>query len=262
MRYAECRVVLLWIAALFAAAAPASAETIVVKPSTLTATGWKTAIQAPEGKTAAYKFVKGLGTPPAGSGSLNMRVSSADTDPLPKVYMGTNNFSGVKLAKITQFRLWICPRWNDYRGAQPATVELAATDGGNTRLFTFLPWGIEPSGYFGRRKWREHDLMKAGGAWELTNVDVAKRKGDWQWVLSNYADSWIATPPAADWEHGTLPGTGVNIKIGAGKAVGPTEGRAWWRESCGCNAYVDRLTIGYLNDAGQEVVKTYDFEAD
>lgn len=195
-----------------------------------------------------------------------MRVGYADTDPLPKVYLGTNIFAGISLERITQLKLWICPEYNLYRAAQPVTVELVVvTNSNNIRLLTFYPWGYVPSGYLGLRKWREIDLMKQGGAWELTNVDNSDYRGDWFWIVKRYPRACIAVPPVADWPKGTITGTGLNIKLGAGKStdrIRERESRSWWWESCDCKAYVDKLTVGYRDESGNETVKVFDFEAD
>lgn len=238
------------------------ASTVTVSPSAMN--GWVVAKQSGGDKTASYEFTSGYGTPPAGNGSFHMWVGSAESDPLPKVYLGTNALNGISLNKITQFKLSICPRWNDYKNAQPVTVELAVSAGNNLRLFTFYPWGYEPNGYFGRFQWREFNLMVFNGAWELTNSSSSNYRGDWSWLVSRYPGAKITTPPAKDWPDGTISGTGMNIKIGAGKATDAMrekELKSWWKESCGCNAYVDKLIIGYLNDNGQEVITTYNFEA-
>ncbi len=245
-------------------------ETVVVKPSTLEQTGWKVASRAvgtvdagerPVPGEASSEFALGSGATPAGTGSFHMLVGYADANPLPKVYLGTNRFSGIRLDRITQLKLWICPRWWEYPDAQPATVELALSKKGNLRLATFYPWGFDPSDHGGRLSWREYDLMKPGGAWSITNTDSTGNKGDWNWLVKSCPDVTILTPPADDWPRGTLPGTGLNIKLGAGGAS-RSKGEASWKESCGCNAYVDKLTIGYMDENGQEVVTTFDFEAE
>ena len=172
----------LWLSliAVLAAAPAAHAETVVVKPSTMRAVGWKAATQKGVSDDCGYAFARSVGSAPAGTGSLHLWVGSGESDPLPKVYIGTNDFSGVRLDKITQFKLWVCPRWWDYSGAQPVTVELAVAKADNLRLFTFYPWGLDAAGYYGKMKWRECDLMGPGGAWAITNVDVSDGQGDWR----------------------------------------------------------------------------------
>ena len=251
--------------------APAWAETVIVRPSNAAQLGWVVvsqtgmAVRVSDGSSrpseAVAEFVAGYESPPAGSGSLHLFVGSGEQDPLPKVYVGTNRYVGVRLDRITQFKVWVCPRWWEYGGAQPVTLELAISKDGNLRLCTFYPWGSDPTGYYGRRLWREVDLMSPGGSWEITNMDSTNRKGDWRWLVRRYPEAAVTAPPAKDWPAGTLSGAGVNVKIGAGQAVEANHG-AWWRESSGCNAYVDKLTIGYLDTTGKEVVTTYDFEAE
>lgn len=242
-----------------ALAGPAVAETVKVTPKTMAAAGWQVAVQEAGDDIMGYEFASGYGTPPAGSGSFHLWVGYCCADPLPKVYLGTNAFNGVRLDKVTQLRLSVCPRAYDYAGAQPVTVEIAATKDTNLRLFTFYPWGYKPAGYYGRSQWRECDLMSSQAAWEFTNTDSPDNRGNWAWLVNRCPGARIVTPRAADWPNGTLSGTGVNIKVGAGRASERRHG-AWWQESSGCNAYVDKLTVAYLDDAGQEIVKTYDFE--
>jgi hypothetical protein len=247
----------------------AIADTVVVKPSNLAQTGWVVScrpggeVRTPEGASklseAAAEFVGGYGTAPSGAGALHLFVGSVDSDPLPKAYAGTNKFSGVRLDRVTQFRLWVCPRWWDYLGAQPIAVEIALEYKGNLRLCTFYPWGAAPTGYYGKRVWREVDLLSTGGTWKITNTDDSDNMGNWSWLVSRCPGASITTPEARDWPAGVLTGAGVNIKIGAGKATDSTHG-AWWRESAGCNAYADMLTLGCRADNGAEVVTTYDFE--
>lgn len=257
------------------AACNASVSTIAVTPSTLQATGWTIASQQsvlarPDGAIptsgAAYGFETGYGNVPAGKGSFRMRVGYADSDPLPKVYLGSNCLSGIRLDRITKLSLFICPRENDYRSGQPATVELAVDSGnGKLRLLTFYPWSFSPSGLFGKLKWREVDLLGDGGAWEITNCVVQNARGNWRWLISRYSGARIMTPRSEDWPAGTLSGTGLCIKIGSGKATDATlesMGRNWWQESCGCGANVDKLTIGYIGADGNEVVMVFDFEPD
>jgi len=241
-----------------------TADTVVVTPASMMAAGWKIATQQGVGSegaagTAVGEFENGYGNPPLGTGSFHLRVGYSDKDPLSKVYLGTNSFSGIRLDKITQLKLWACPRWNDFKDAQPVTVELAVDKSGNLRLFTFKPWGNAPTGYYGRLSWREINLMAPRGAWQMTNTSSVDYKGDWTWLVGRYPGAQLVTPPTADWPAGTMSGTSLSIKIGAGKS-GDDGHPWWWYESCGCNCYVDKLTVGYLNDGGQEVVTVYDFE--
>jgi hypothetical protein len=256
-----CLAMLLAVSVL--AGLPTWAETVVVKPSTMQATGWRAVTQRGASGEAAEEFAGGPGSVPAGSGSLHLWVGLGESDPLPKVYFGTNNLNGVRLDKITQLRLWVYPHSYSRRSAQPVTVELAVAKGDELRLCTFYPWGFEPTGYYGKMTWREVDLLAPSGAWAITNIDGRNARGNWNWLAKRYPGACVTTPPAQDWPHGTLPGTGLNIKIGAGKAAGSVQDSVqWWRESCGCNAYVDKLTVGYFDQTGKEVVTTYDFEPD
>lgn len=248
-----------------------AAETVVVRPSSAKQTGWVTAYQvgkAVKGSDGALRpaeavaeFERGYGTPPLGSGSLHLYVGSGEADPLPKVYVGTNKYAGVRLDQITQFKVCVCPRWWCYTTAQPVTVEIAVAKGRNLRLCTFYPWGFDPTGYYGRCNWREVDLMSPAGCWEITHTDSGDNRGNWQWLVQRLPASAIMVPSADDWPRGTLSGAGVNVKIGAGQAIEARRG-SWWRESSGCNCYVDKFTIGHLDSAGKEIVTIYDFESD
>lgn len=242
-----------------------AADTVVVKPDNAALTGWTitSRLGDPVQADAAVEFVSGYERPPAGSGSLFLRVGSGTSDPLPKVYIGTKDYTGLRLDRITQFKLWICPRSWDCRGAQPVTLEIAISKQDKLRLCTFHPWGIDPPGFYGTGVWREVDMLSPDGSWEITNMDGANREGNWRWLVRRYPDAAIAAPPVSDWPYGTLTGAGINIKIGTGKASRPSHsGKAGWRESSGCSANVDKLTIGYRDANGQEVVTTYDFEAE
>lgn len=240
----------------------AVADSVVVKPSTLGATGWVLATQ--EGsRMPKAEFCSGPAVPPAGTGSVLLSVHRGSSDPLPKVYLGTNKFNGVRLDRITQLKVWVCPASWKWPGGQPVTLELAVSKGNELRLCTFLPWGFEPTGLYGKMSWQEFDLLSGDGAWEVTNLSSQDRKGNWAWLVGRYPGASITTPPAKDWPFGTVSGTALNIKIGSGKAAGAfRKGTEWWKESEGCSAYVDKLTVGYRGDDGVELVTTYDFEVE
>jgi hypothetical protein len=246
----------------------AASEVVVVKPSNLVQTGWQVSARRGSGEYAVAEFITGMGTPPSGRGSFHMYVGHSSEDPLSKVYLGTNQFSGIKTSNITQLRLWLCPHHTNYHEGQPGTVEIAVNDGRQIRLFTFLPWGRLPTGYYGLDTWREVDLMSPTGSWVFTNTSSLDFHGNWTWLVNRYPGASIATPPVVDFDVpgacGTILGTGLNIKIGSGKAMMNSDvmHKQWWMESAGCDAYVDKLTVGYRDDKGVEIVKVFDFEAD
>lgn len=244
-----------------------AAGDIVVKPSTLQETGWVVATQHGD-DTTKVQFCAGPTGQPAGAGSVLLSVGAGPTgsgqeytDPLPKAYLGTNALSGIRLDRITQLKFWVCPASWTWAGAQPVTVELALGKQDELRLCTFRPWGFTPTGFYGKMTWQQFDLMGEGGAWEVTNTSAPLTRGDWTWLVARYPGASIATPPTRDWPFGTISGTGLNVKIGSGKAVGKFRKAAqWWKESDGCSAYVDKLTVGYRGNDGLEIIKDFDFE--
>lgn len=241
----------------------ARAETVVVKPTNLAQTGWVVATQKGS-EFAEAAFATGPEQPPAGVGSFHMRVGHSAQGPLSKVYLGTNKLHGVALDKITQLKLWICPKGRESHNGQPGQVEIVVSTKNETRLLTYYTWGCPAWQYCGIGKWQEFDLLSKQGVWVWTNTDTLGNRGNWTWVLGRFPGASIGTPQRQDWPHGTIAGTGLNIKIGAGKALSHLEGKRpmgkTWTESSECDAYVDKLTVGYIDNTGKEIVTTYDFE--
>ncbi len=122
-------------------ASPAGAERYVVSPANMQ--GWVIGIQ--QGVNGGWDppyvpqpaempiadFVYGPGQPPAGDGSLHMQVFYSDNDPLSKVYIGTNAFSGIELKRITKLKYCTYVQYRDYDRSMPPMVELI-TDSGIT----------------------------------------------------------------------------------------------------------------------------------
>ncbi|MCS6768327.1 MAG: hypothetical protein RMJ59_03875 [Candidatus Nitrosocaldus sp.] len=78
----------------------AASTTIVVGPGAMH--GW-TFLQEPVGTgTGTGSMVLGPGTPPAGKGSLNLKVNAASDGML----LGLQGYNGVKLADIEELRYW------------------------------------------------------------------------------------------------------------------------------------------------------------
>lgn len=246
---------------LIGTSASTAADTVVVTSSRLAQSGWTLTTRKGTGDTASGEFVAGPNTAPAGQGSFHMYVGESTRDPLSKVYLGTNRFQGIRLDRITQLKVWICPESRDSRRGQPAQVEIAVAGRDSTYLVTYYPWNRPTYPYVGIGNWQEFDLLGTRSVWVWTNTSVEQNHGNWQWLLRRFPGASIVVPSSQDWPHGTISGCGLNIKIGAGKARNRTEaGASWWKESSGCHSYVDKLTVGYRDDSGNEIVTTYDFE--
>lgn len=245
--------------AILAICITAQAKTIVVSPNSMN--GWKIAIQKGTANTSPIcNFVDGPGVAPSGSSSLHMQTFYSDSDPLSKVYIGTNDFMGVSLKEITSFKIWTFVSSRLYNRGQPPMVELI-TDSGTTtqqRRFVFYPWGRNGDQNVQFNTWQEWDLMSPTGYWELIYTSSPNYFGNWDWLINRYGNETspmrIVVPPVGDYPTGNLTGTGLSVKIGAGKAV-DSRYNAWWGESCGIDAYVDKLVIGVK---GVETV--FDFE--
>jgi len=259
-------VLLAALAMLAAAVCGASANTVVVYPGDMD--GW--AIASRQGTAAnppVAEMVDGVGTPPSGSGSLQMLNHYSDTDPLSKIYAGTNNHSGTALADITSLKVWTYVSSRTYPVGQPPMIELITDSGASTqqRVFWFYPWGKSGNQNVQLNTWQEWDLMSPNGYWELLQTSSSNYFGNWDWVVNRYAGAKLATPQVGDYADGykviggvnylcNETGTSLSIKIGAGKAVDSRYG-AWWQTSASISAWADMLTIGV---SGVETV--YDFE--
>lgn len=189
-----------------------------------------------------------------------MQTPYSHSDPLPKVYIGTNKYKGVALKDITSFKFWTYVHSRGYDTGQPPMVEIF-TDSGTTtqqRRFVFYPWGRNADQNVAFDTWQEWDLMAPNGHWELIGTSSTNYMGNWDWVKSRYGNAGnpmrFVQPPVGDYISGVLTGAGINIKIGSGQAVDSRYG-AWWQQSCQIDAYVDKVVIG-VN--GQETI--YDFE--
>jgi len=156
-------------------ASPAGAERYVVSPANMQ--GWVIGIQ--QGVNGGWDppyvpqpaempiadFVYGPGQPPAGDGSLHMQVFYSDNDPLSKVYIGTNAFSGIELKRITKLKYCTYVQYRDYDRSMPPMVELI-TDSGITvqqRRFWFYPWGERRECRSERRRERTHGAVAGVG---------------------------------------------------------------------------------------------------
>jgi hypothetical protein len=310
---------LMVIVALLLAAA-AGADTVVVKPGDLH--GWVPVTQTTscnESPVGDFRMA-GPGTAPAGTGSFHFFTHPWDPcdltpEPTPyaleKIYLGTNNHSGVRLDEITSFRYYTYVHSRHFGpsgqpNGQPPEIELITdiTNAGEEvwqqRVFVYKPWGWAGNHHVQKDAWDEWDLMQTGephNHWELLDNYTTNCRGDWDWVVARYPEGTeeghetsphcLATPavgdftegytrpgppPVTDWRYANQSGTSISIKVGSGKTWSMLNQNppcafwdpdtqswltewAWWRESCGIDAYADRLVIG-IN--GVETV--YDFE--
>lgn len=273
------------VTVVLAIAVAASADTIVVKPDTLVDTGWVLATQAATpGGSPHPKFVMGPGTAPEGIGSFRFDTEQiTGVDPLQKIYLGTNNYSGVALKDITSFKYYTYLNRRAFGGGggwpdgQPPMIEIITDKGSEStdqRRFVFKPWGWWGGHDVAGGTWQEWDLMAdyASPRWQMIGPNVGTNVfGNWSWVKSRYlGDMRFSTPNVGEYtadpvagKHYNQSGTSISIKVGSGKANDNMfnqdaltwEYKAWWRESCWIDAYADKLVIG-VN--GVETV--YDFE--
>lgn len=249
-----------------AAAGGASASTVVVYPGDMD--GWSIATrQGTAANPPIAEMVNGVGTPPSGTGSLRMLNYYSDTDPISKIYAGTNNHSGTALADITSLTVWTYVASRDYPEGQPPMIELITNSGASTqqRVFWFYPWGKNGDQNVQFNTWQQWDLMSSTSYWEMLQTGSTNYFGNWSWVVNRYPGAKLATPQVGDYADGykiidgvyylcNQTGTSLSLKLGAGKAQDARYG-AWWRTSSGINAWADMLTIGV---GGVETV--YDFE--
>lgn len=255
-------------------------------------TGWVLGTQAGQtiGNTPITGFVVGPQVPPAGLASFKMQTGYDDADPLEKIYLGTNNYSGIMLKDITEFKYWTFLVSRDYGASgspngQPPMLEIMTNSAGDNetqqRVFVYKPYGQYGNNNVALSIWQEWDVMAAGGRWEMLQTGHSDYYGDWNWVINRYTNAdplkamKLKAPYVGDYTQyyssdGTYhlyneSGTSIAIKIGSGKAQDSRYG-AWWRESCGINAYVDKLVIAYNerdaqgNLTGNNIRTVYDFD--
>jgi len=245
--------VIVSVVILLALGAAAVADTVVVTQDDLVAvgspSGWCLAMRrgtAPNPKDEQVgEFWTGPGGPPAGYGSFHMENPDSCYNPLAKIYLGTNNHSGLALSRITTFRYWTYLRGRGYRChgvdepfGQPPMIEITTFDPSpalSQRTFVYLPYGKPP----GREscattdsqagRWQEHDLMAEDSYWELWN-NSCHVVGNWNYVLNTYPGQYLETPEVGDytsrwdetdpnhWYVANETGTSIAIRIGVGQA--------------------------------------------
>jgi len=253
--------------------AAALADVVVVNDANYSSLGWVAANeQGGAASPAVIDFQPGMGTPPAGSGSLHLQTKYDDSDRLQKVYFGTNNYSGISLSSITSLKVWTYLRYRDYSTGLPPIIELITDSGSSAQQRRY--WYVPNQSAIVLNTWQEWDLMASGttnGTWMLMGTSSTNYKGDWNWVVGRYVGSKLQTPYVGDFvdplnaqlQIANQSGTSISFKIGAGYAVlSPTDASrynngdtAWWKTSCSINGYVDKFVIGV---SGVETV--YDFE--
>lgn len=285
---------MLWMAviAVIALASGASAATTtvdVMPPDAMN--GWVVATQsADDGSPIAEFVLAGPGQGPAGSGCFHFFTDIlTGSDPLEKIYLGTNNHAGVALNDITSFKYYTYVDSRRYDGeggspdGQPPMIELITDSGESTqqRMFLFRPWGWWGGHRVAKDTWQEWDLMATDDNryWQMMISGSTNVWGNWNWLKTRYPGTMrIATPFVGDYTQGYLhaptvydlgnqAGTGISIRVGSGKAVDKIYNPdtlawvnpwSWWRESCGIDAYADKLVIG-IN--GEETVYNFGGEA-
>lgn len=281
---------LMMAAAVFSAVVAVSCAAVadvVVSPGNMN--GWVVGTQSADGGSPIWRFTIG-GAQPAISGNGAFYFFTdvlTGADPIEKIYLGTNNHSGVSVRDITSFKYYTYVKSRRYDGeggwpdGQPPMIELITDSGTSSqqRRFVYKPWGWWGGHNVLKGEWQEWDLMAGDSAkWQMLGTDSTNCFGNWNWLINRYGSvaspMRLATPNVGDYRAGYDPsfkysnqsGTSLSIKVGSGKAIdkminqdtGVYEtGKAWWRESCGIDAYADKLVIG-IN--GVETV--YDFEPD
>jgi hypothetical protein len=263
-----------------AVASAGLAQTVVVRPNEMG--NWVLAARQGTGAAAPVGEFLTLAGSPAGEGACHIETFYSDTDPLSKIYLGTNDHSGVLLSSITSLKYSTYVIYRGYGGegspdGQPPMIELI-TDSGSAagvdypqqRRFVYKPWGQygENAAKIALNTWQEWDLMASDGCWNVVNDGRAAYSGNWDWLKNLYRPGTmkIATPVVGDyvdsydaeWRLANQSGTGLSIKIGSGKAFERQDDghhNYWWKESASIDGYVDKLTIGISG-----VETTYDLE--
>lgn len=264
---------------------------VTVTPDTMAATGWILATQAanPGGSPHPSFRMAGPGLTPAGTGSFHFDTEQiTGVDPIQKIYLGTNNYSGVALSQITTFKYYTYLDRRGYDGAggspdgQPPIVEIITDSGRDAttvqqRRFVFRPWGWWGGHNVAKNTWQEWDMMAdlTPDRWQMVGSNASTNvSGDWSWVKTRYTANGpmtFSTPLVGDYrdyytdfKYGNQSGTSISIRVGATKAsdyLFNQDTMKWvldggaWRESCWISGYADKLVIGV---DGVETV--YDFE--
>ncbi len=264
----------------------AHAESVVVTSGDTK--GW--ACLSVHSATSAFKDAPDNGPLPPGAfyGACG-QGGSGGNPPAPspgQCWLGTNKYVGTPIADITglTYSTYTYPQGIDdlHYAKQPWQLQLVIqkdppTDP-NYRTLMYRPWGLvgsadPPANPYGM--WEDHDCLVAGEVWYVPEMDNGTNPpelytGDWSWVLSQYPNGKLVTPPqGTGWDNKTDPpgwswytGTGcsLNFQVGARKAstkiFGRTTAYAWWRESYDFAGVVDNFTIN-LSDGSST---TYDFD--
>jgi hypothetical protein len=277
------------VAALAVFATAAGAGTVVVAPASMG--GWTIGFQENgSGVNPVGEFAGTVAEAPAGTGAFHMKTLSQTLPPgqVQKVYLGTNNYTGVALNDITAFKYYTYLGARDFEfagvekepGGQPPLIEIITDSGDGSfqqRRFQYRPYGWDGQYHVSLGVWQEWDLMAPEAAdgqkhWEMSYQGSSNCWGDWNWLKSRYSGTMRFSTPLVgdmvdgwdpDWYLGNESATSISILVGPGmtsaKVWNPfqTEVKSfqWWREGSGIDAYTDKLLIEVNG-----VQTIYDFE--
>ncbi|MDH7603125.1 MAG: hypothetical protein QHI38_13375, partial [Armatimonadota bacterium] len=206
-----------------------------------------------------------------------------------QVWLGTDQFAGVRLADITKLEYstytYICgnnpaPSKNDYV-RQPIQLQIVVqlSPGGSYGYLMHRPWGMigksdaNPSRM---ERWQTWNAIAPDAEWYLAFSSSSGICGTWQDILAAYPDAVIATPPSYSepWKWAppfTPTGCSLNFEVGARKrsnaivfCLNPYN--EWWKESEDFRGYIDKFTIEAVNTSDPQnpitiiPETTFDFE--
>ena len=260
----------------------AYADTVVVNSANTK--GW-VCLSANTG-SSAFRDAPDNGPLPPGAflGSCG-QGGSGGTKLAGQCWIGTDRYVGTPIASITAltYSTYTYPQGVDdtHYAKQPWQLQLSIQKNPPSdttpRTLMYRPWGLVGSADPGANpygQWETHDCLAADGVWYMPQMDNGINppelyRGNWAWVLSQYANAKLATPPQGiGWDNSTDPpgqphytGTGcsLNFEVGARKkltSIFGQSGYAWWRESYDHLGALDNFTIS-LSDGTST---TYDFE--
>lgn len=234
-------------------------------------------------------------------GVTGIGLGSLPNDEEGSLWVGTNLYNGTRLDQITTIKyhtwtddagIWQTRTPGPYRQLNPPRqpfrprLLINRNDGsGKQSWLIHCPYGTAGGGLpgsgterqgFPQRQWQEYDAVAAGGWLEIKNdepnLSSFTLHTSWLAVLTAYPEATIAGAPAvgSQWPLFLAPtGCALNFFAGAQQRSGNVNGlnihsawSNWWRDAYQMRYWLDDVTIGVLNEEQQEVVTTYDFEAD
>jgi len=235
------------------------------------------------------------GVPPLGYDAYYMHTAHFWGDPVSKIYVGTNFFTGQKMKDIVtlQYSTQVTYRAhnNEVPGytlwGQPPMIELTTDSGASAqqRTFMYKPWGLTGMGQEAVQcRWQTWDCRASNGFWERINTSVASI-GDWSYQLAyKSTEKKLAAPAVGDYTEGYISppgvvfhnpsGTSFAVKLGAPRRdydnySGNTQyaGKGpWVLESVSTHAFFDKVVIGIADQRDgsgnvlHETRYTFDFE--